>query len=778
MDAPGYPGIPPTWTSSAKDLTGTSLGQARLWFTLGHGIVNEVYWPRVDLPQVRDLGFIVGDGDGFWCEVKRLGSYAVRTPEPGLPVAEVVHRHERFALTLRIAPDPERDVLLVEVALDGDLTLLPYALLAPHLGGSGYHNTARIAGARGHTVLAADQGPFGLALCAVDPDQRDAWMRASAGYVGFSDGWQDFHRNGAMTWRHPSAGPGNVALMGQLPRRCVLALAFGGSHESAATLAVSALVQDFGEVWQANLAAWRAWLAPCAAREAELPAEFRDPWRVSAIVLKTHQDKTYAGAMVASLSIPWGNSKDDIGGYHLVWPRDLVQGALALIAIGAVEDARDILRYLIATQLADGRWQQNQWLGGTPHWGGVQLDEVAFPVLLASALAERDALDGIRVADMVRRALGYLMLNGPATDQDRWEEIAGLNPYTLAACIAALVCGAELLADPLREDALQVADDWNASVERWTVAAGGALGARFGVGAHYVRTAPPRILADPAAIHDPIELKNRGHGAAFPASDIVSTDFLQLVRNGLRAADDPVVRDTLGLVDALLRYETPAGPVWYRYNHDGYGEHDDGAPYDGAGRGRPWPLLAGERGHYALAAGEDAAPYLCAMVGASGNGGLMPEQVWDAAPIPQLRLFPGRPSGAAMPLVWAHAEFVKLLASRARGAPVDRPEPVWRRYGGVRPAAPERAHWSRRAPVGCIGAGRRLRLLLAAPAIVHWSADGWAAVADTPTRASGFGLEVAELPTRGLAPGAVVRFTLRDARSGAWEGRDYVVRIG
>jgi glucoamylase len=554
-------------------------------------------------------------------------------------------------------------------------------------------------------------------------------------------------------------------------------LAFGGSHESAATLAVSALVQDFREVWDANLAAWRAWLAPCVAREAELPAEFRDPWRVSAIVLKTHQDKTYTGATVASLSIPWGNSKDDIGGYHLVWPRDLVQGALALIALGAVEDARDIMRYLIATQLADGRWQQNQWLGGTPHWGGVQLDEVAFPVLLASALAARDALNGIRVTDMVRRALGYLMRNGPATDQDRWEEIAGLSPYTLAACIAAFVCGAEFLADPLREDACQIADDWNANLERWTVAAGTAHGARFGVAAHYVRIAPPRIIADAAAIRDPIELKNRGPGAAFPASDIVSTGFLQLVRNGLRAADDPIVRDTIRVADGLLRYETPSGPAWYRYNHDGYGEHDDGAPFDGVGRGRPWPLLAGERGHYALAAGEDAAPYLRAMIGMSGNGGLVPEQVWDAAPIPPLRLFPGRPSGAAMPLVWAHAEFVKLVASRARGAPVDRPEPAWRRYGGIRPAPPERAHWSRRAPVPAIAAGRRLRIVLDAPSVVQWSADGWTTVQRTATRTSAFDLQLADLSTRELARGAAVRFTFQDQRTGAWEGRDYLVRI-
>jgi glucoamylase len=405
MDAPGRPGILPTWTSSAKDLVGTALGQSRLWFTLGYGIVNEVYYPRVDLPQVRDLGFIVGDGEGFWREVKRVNDYTLRTPEPGVPAAEIVHRHDRYELTLRIVAYPERDVLMIDVALDGDLTLLPYALLAPHLGGSGRDNTARVITERGHTVLAAQQGPLGLAFCAADPEQNDAWMRASAGYVGFSDGWQDFNRNGGMTWRYPSAGPGNVALMGQLPRPCTVALAFGGSEASAATLGISALIQDFREVWDAYAGGWRAWLPPAETDAAVVPEEFRAAFRTSAMVLKTHQDKTYNGAMVASLSIPWGNSSDDIGGYHLVWPRDLAESALALLTLGlydrradahagaprAIEDARDILRYLVATQLADGRWPQNQWLGGTPHWTGVQLDEVAWPVFRRSTGGARRA---------------------------------------------------------------------------------------------------------------------------------------------------------------------------------------------------------------------------------------------------------------------------------------------------------------------------------------------------------------------------------------------------
>ena len=138
----GAPGIAPSWTSSAKDLVGTAMGSSRLWFTLGHGIVNEVYYPRIDIPQIRDLGFIVGDGAGFWVEVKRLDSYTLDTPAAGIPLPVVIHRHPRFTLTLRVCPDAARDVLLIDVALEGDPGLAVHVLLAPHLGGTGHLNRA------------------------------------------------------------------------------------------------------------------------------------------------------------------------------------------------------------------------------------------------------------------------------------------------------------------------------------------------------------------------------------------------------------------------------------------------------------------------------------------------------------------------------------------------------------------------------------------------------------------------------------------------------------
>lgn len=689
-DATGSPGIGPTWTSSDKDLVATSLGQCRVWFTLGRGIVNEVYYPRVDLPQVRDLGFIIADDEGSWFEVKRLGDYRFELPAAGVPAPTIVHNHERFSLRLRVATDPGRDVLLIDVKLTGDEKLRPYVLLAPHLGGSGWDNMAASGRHYGRNVLWAEQGPFGLALTAVNHRQEDALGRMSAGYVGASDGWQDFAANQRMTWNYRCAGPGNVALLGELERNCVLALGFGASRGAAASLATASLARPFEQPWNEHISAWRDWQRNChegidaGVSEPRLDAQFH----TSRMVLRCHMDKSQRGAMVASLSVPWGNSREDRGGYHLVWPRDLVECATALLAAGGFAEARDVLRYLIATQFEDGHWNQNQWLGGTPFWQGIQLDEAALPVVLAALLHEHDALDGIEVADMTRRALGFISRMGPVTDQDRWEEDRGINAFTLAACIAALVSGAEFLDEPDKTAMLSLADTWNGKIESWLFAEGTDLANRFGVSGHYIRVAPPEVLDDPAARRQVVTIKNRDREPGLSAEAQVSTDFLQLVRFGLRAPADPRIRDSIVVADELLRVETPSGPSWHRYNGDGYGEHPDGAGFDGTGHGRAWPLLTGERGHYALLAGEDPWPYLLAMSNMSGVNGMLPEQVWDTEAIAEKNLLPGKPTGSAMPLAWTHAEFIKLLLSIRRGRAVDCPRVVLERYRTCGPDRP------------------------------------------------------------------------------------------
>ncbi len=770
-EAPGQPGAAPTWTSSAKDVVGGSLGPARLWFTLGFGIITEIYYPRVDLPQMRDLGFIVADGAGFWVEVKRLGTYEVRLLAPGVPAVEILHRHPRFQLRLRITPDPSRDVLLVEAALSGDPGLRLYALLAPRLGATGEGNLAEVRRYRGRKVLWAEQGPFGLALLAVDPRQRDAIGAASVGYVGASDGWQNFATHGALTWRYERAGPGNVAMVAALPSEVVLALGFAATKQAAATLASSSLTEPFASVLLRQISDWQSWYANANRRDPirwDAPDALKSQFMTSAMVLRCHLDKTYPGAMVASLSIPWGDRGTERGGYHLVWPRDLVQCATALLALGAEEEARNALRYLIATQREDGHWEQNQWLGGRPYWQGRQLDQTACPVVLAALLAERDALGGTEVADMIAAALGYLIRTGPVSDQDRWEESAGITPYTLACAIAALVAGAGFLPLRLRWLALVVADFWNAEIERWLVARAAPSADGAEIAAHYVHLAPAAILADSAALSRPIPLHNQPEPRALAATDLISLDFLALVRMGLRRADDPLIVASVALADRLLKTDTPNGPAWHRYTGDGYGETESGEPFTGAGRGRAWPLLAGERGHYELAAGRDPLALLETIAKMAGKGGMIPEQVWDAEAIPRRYLFPGRPTGSATPLAWAHAEFVKLVISRNANRAVDAPEVLSRRYR-ARHRPPARSVWAPWAPIGRMRAGSRLVMVLAESAEITWAA-GTLAGARATFRA-GFGLHAAVLRTESLPAGTEILVSLRPANGAAQEVR-------
>jgi glucoamylase len=774
MQAPAAQFSHPTWASARKDMVGASLGSSRLWFTVAEGIVTEVYYPRIDIPQIKDLGFIIADDRGFWVELRRLNSYQVTLPEPGVPAVTVVHSHPRFTFTLEICPSQRRDVLMLRYRLEGDASLRPYALLAARLGGDADNNTASVATHNGRVVLWAEQGPYGLALLAADETGADAWRRCSVGCLEASDGWRDFDLHGRMTWRYDSAGPASVALMGELPARATLALGFSTAKESAATLAISALLADFAQIWNGQRDAWRAWLANT--QRPTIDPEIDRVLTLSATVLKVHQDRTYSGAAVASLSVPWGESSQSRGGYHLVWSRDLVETAGALIAMRDYEEARDVLRYLIATQQPDGHWFQNQWLGGSAFWQGVQLDEAAFPILLASALREHDALAGTPVRDMITRAVSFIAREGPATSEDRWEEDTGVNTFTLAVAIAALVEAGGFLDGEARDFTLRLADCWNAHLEEWTCVTDTALARRLGVHGYYIRIVPPDVLTRDGAQFETVGIKNLAVDPGLLADDQIATDFLQLVRYGLRRADDPMIRDSVTVADRLLKTDTPSGPVWHRYNDDGYGEHDDGSAFDGTGRGRGWPLLTGERGHYALAAGEDALPYLRAMTAMASPLGLIPEQVWDSAPIPARGLAPGEPSGSAMPLVWAHSEFIKLCYGHVLGHPVDRPAATWSRYGGRRPDI-DYDIWGPSYRPRRLRAGYGLTIALKAPARVHWGINGWQDVRDIDTGDTGAGVHIAELPVRDLKSGETVQFTFLWHGTETWEGQDYEVLV-
>ena len=769
----------PVWATAQKSCVGTALGSSRVWFTLGRGILTEVFYPRIDIPAIRDLGFLVSNGQGFWLELKSQPDWTQSLADSRVPLPSIKHRHERFRFRFDVVADPRRDVLLLDYELETKDSLQLFVLCASRLGGDATANWAWNGNWEGRELLWAEQGPFGLALLCRDGAGAPAFGRRSVGFVGASDLWQDFARHdGIMRWQYDAAGPGEVALAGEIPSRGTLALGCGSSKEAAATNGWASLAQGFGEIRDSYTAAWCQWHDSHKMPRGfsrHLSEDMLALYQRSKNVLKVHADRTFPGALVASLSVPWGEASDSRGGYHLVWSRDLVESAGAALAAGMVAEAREVLCYLLSTQQADGHWLQNQWLGGKPFWQGIQLDEAGFPVLLAALLKDHKALGDIAVQDMVRRALGFILREGPVTGQDRWEEDAGVNPFTLAVVIAALVEGAEFLEGKAADCARMVADYWNARLEDWIFVRDTDLARTHGVQGYYLRIVPTDVLIQDGAKEEWVQIKNRAHDPHLPANEQVANDFLQLVRYGLRRADDPHIVDSVKVMDALLRSDTPKGPVWLRYNGDGYGEHADGSPFDGSGIGRGWPLLVGERGHYALAAGEDARPYLQAMAAMTGVGGLLPEQVWDRDPIPEKGLFPGEPSGSAMPLVWAHGEFVKLCHSLATKAPVARPVATWARYQGQRPQLNYRL-WRLRQRPRRLRQGQELRILLHRPFTLHWGINDWQQLQDTPSEDWGLG-HLAVLPSQKFQAGTQLQFTIQWQDDDSWQGENFTVTI-
>ena len=791
--APGWPGIRPRWTSSAKSGVGTALeAKSRVWFTISHGILNEIYYPRVDQACTRDFGLIVTDGKGFFSEEKRNTQGEIRTAADGVPafVIESTCSHGRYRTKKLVISDPRRDVVLQRVEFHplegslGDYRL--YALLAPHLVNRGAHNNAWVDDYKGLPMLFAGVSGAALALGCSSP-----FTARSVGFVGVSDGWQDLSRHFELQWRYDHANDGNVALVGEIDLaacdgRFVLALGFGRRAAEAAFRVRASLSDGFERAMRGYVAGWRKYQESLLPLDRTSRSSGHNTYRVSTGVLRCHEARSFLGGYIASLSIPWGFSKgdEDLGGYHLIWPRDLVEVAGGLLASGAKSEARDVIYYLRAIQEPDGHWPQNCWLDGTAYWGGIQMDECAFPILLVDLACREGAIPEAELAElwpMVRQAATYVVRNGPVTGQDRWEEDGGFAPFTLAVEIAGLLAAADF-ADRLgapKEGAYlrETADLWNDQIEHWIYATGTPLARKVGVDGHYVRIAPSDAPGEP--IEGYITIKNRPAGASLqPASVTVSPDALALVRFGLRAPDDPRVLNTVRVIDDVLKVDLPAGPCWRRYNGDGYGEHDDGKPFDGTGTGRPWPLLTGERAHYELAAANrsEAIRLLAVMEGFARDGALFPEQVWDGPDLPERELIRGKPSGSAMPLAWAHAEHVKLIRSLADSRVFDTPPQPAERYQ-VQQVRSRHGMWRYNLKCKEFSSGRVLRVELPAAGLVHWSVDGWRTNTDTRTVDSGLGIHYADLDTAELAPGREVVFTIFWPSEDRWEGVNYTLAV-
>jgi len=784
--APGGPGIEPRWTRGTKAAIGTAYStSSRVWYTLDDSCVTEVYYPTIDSPQIRDLQFLVTDGENFFHDERRnfvgeidciaeaaLGFSATNREKNGL-----------YTIHKTVLGDPHQNCLLIETYLEAPPELLSklrmYVLCAPHLEIGGWHNNGEVLRLDGHTVLVASKGDTWLVIGATVP-----FTDCSCGYVGVNDGWTDLADNYRLDWQYDAVLDGNIALTGRLDLsrggKFTVGLAFGTTKHNALSTLAQSLSIPFEQTREAFIRQWER-----TSRRFALTAGSGDSklFERSVNLLLAHEDKTYPGAIIASLSIPWGDEKsdDELGGYHLVWTRDMVKCVTALLAVGDFSTPLRALIYLAVSQREDGGFYQNFWIDGRPHWTGIQLDEVAFPVLLAWRLWKLGALGNFDPYPMVRRACGFVIREGPITAQDRWEEASGYSPSTLAAHIAALICAAEFFSDRgdegTAEFVREYADFLESHIERWTVTTEGTLVPGFR--RHYIRINPGNIgqCMDEDPNCGTLVLSNQrpGDRFEFPANAIVDAGFLELVRYGVRDAHDPLIQDSLRVVDAVLKVDTPFGPCWRRYNHDGYGQRDDGSSYQGWGVGRAWPLLTGERGHYELAAGRDPEPYLRALEKFSSGIGLIPEQIWDAPDLPSQHFLFGRKTGAAVPLLWAHAEYVKLRRSAADRKSCDLIEAVYDRYVRGQGQRDPMEVWKFNRQVPSIEIGTRLRIQADSPFLLHWTTDEWLHSTDTRSTATGVDIEFVDLQLPDQK--TRIRFTFLWLDENRWEGNDYKIEL-
>ena len=715
MVAPGGPGKDAQWATAAKQGVGTSATtQSKVWFTLAQGVLTEVYYPDVTVANVHLLQFIVVNPKTKKVETEQDDAHhRIRVTRPDSLTFQQINtaKSGEWKITKTYVTDPESDTVLIEVSFDAkrpDLNL--YVYFDPSLGNSGMGDSAS-------SVFYSDCGPCPPEILrATDASSgifthlyfTSQMVEIHNGYFG-DDALNQLREHGKIVRPSNKVAGGNIVQVAKIadPRKFTAFLSLGPRGRGAKPF--TAFTPDFRTTKTAYEQGWADYVKTLPKVDAKYQAQFN----MAAMQLKAHEDKANPGANIASMSVPWGGganaNEPNIGGYHLVWSRDLYQVFTAFVAIGDTAAANRALDFLFKVQQKpDGSFPQNSWLDGRPFWGSLQMDEVAYPLIMAYELKR---FDKATWENHVKKAADFIVKNGPSTPQERWEEESGYSPSTIAAEIAGLVCAAEIARrngdTASAELYLKTADEWEANIEKWTVTKTGPHSRE----PYYIRIAQN---GKPDA-GDKIELNN-GAGT-FDEREIVDAGFLELVRLGIRRADDPIIINSLKVIDKVIKVETPNGPAFYRYNNDGYGEMDDGRRWnwDGkyTGKGRLWVLLSGERGQYELALdGLDAVSdrnsngesrsktaakrsvawqRLDNMLAFANDGLMIPEQVWDKKEtpknidkqfIPELKF--GEGTGSATPLAWSMAQFIRLATNLKAGRNLDTPDIVYQRYAGRR----------------------------------------------------------------------------------------------
>jgi glucan 1,4-alpha-glucosidase len=734
--APGYPGALSHFDLARKDCLGTARNTtSKVWFTVAGGMLSDTYYPTIDNTNVETLQYVVTDGTTFTDVQPRDMTYTVEAIDNSGGMAcrvTATAKSGRYAIETEYVTDPARNAVLMKIEFrpkprprkDPELEL--YVRLDPTVNGNGGGGTgnggadsAEVDGSTGHPVLVASDP--NTATNAANRDYAQPVVLAldgpfsegSSGFAGSaSDGLKQLDANRALGPTYDKAVGGNVVGVARVTLRpngkAELALGFGADRAGALGTAAAALDTGFNSALRDYREGWRDYDRSLNKPPRRLPGldardvrDLDDAYYVSANVLKASEDKTFPGAIVASLASPWGQavSAGDpgntyFGSYREIFARDLYEAWTGLMADGDLDTARAATLFLFEKQqLPDGSMPRNSLINGkvAPDSFNTQLDEVGYPILMAQQLGLTDAS---LYANHIKPAANYLAAHGPSFGVARWEEQSGYSPSTIAAAIAGLVAGADL-ARANGDDAsaavwLGVADVWQRQVKGWTVTTNGPLASLSPTGRYFIRLSKNG---------DPNEAVSYNVGNGGPTLDQrseIDAGFLELVRLGELPANDADVLASLPVVDATIRSTTPSGPGWHRYNGDGYGDRaSDGRPWapSGQGTGHLWPVLSAERAEHSLATGDTAAAasLLAGMHAFASGVGLIPEQDWetaDLAPssygtdptVASIGFQNGKAAGSAAPLTWSAGAFVRLAADLDAGRNVLLPAVTTARY--------------------------------------------------------------------------------------------------
>jgi glucan 1,4-alpha-glucosidase len=740
------PAATSTWTTGETYGIGTACDHgaedpSRVWFTLTEGAMTEPRFPRIDLMNFRTVDFLVVDADDDSTYTARTQNerrtddtaesldrttemIGTDAPVYRQTITETGRDGHEWQLAVEYVTNPDRDSILLSVnfaATDGnqyDLYVVGDAALSGYLQGTGasrvedgdaYALTAVETGeADDPAVVDADGEPYHVAAALASRRGFD-WASADRSW---SNDLARLFVDGERVPPSAETGPGHSVLVGRLGAGVssvadAVSLGFAEDGDTGAALddATATLDRGYVAVRKGYVEGWQSYLSQFTLPDAVSgTAELADQYRAAMMVLKAVEDKTFIGAGIASPSVPWGEAENaeyprDFG-YNFSWARDLYQVFTALRAAGDIDSAREALEYIYAYQQREnGFLPQNTYLDGRTRWGGEQLDNISFPSVMAYQLVDHH---GLEFADVdydygnVRRSVEYLLRSGPHSGQERWEEEAGYSPSTIAAEIAGIACAAPLAdAEGERADALTYlahADDWRVRVDDWCATETGVE--RDERTPYYVRVTRN---GDP---EDGTRRELANNGPTLDEREIIDAGFLELVRLGIRDPHEEVIENSVAVVDETIRVETPHGPGWYRYNGDGYGEVGEGEPDEGApwtleaqGSGRLWPIFSGERAEYEMLAGTDEGPLapenlLETMCDFSNTGLMIPEQVWDREYPTEYGWEFGEGTGAATPLAWSMAQFVRLAHAIDEGSPVETPRFIAARYEDGAPAGP------------------------------------------------------------------------------------------